>query len=72
MSRVKSISIFASLPVFTEFNFPKPQNRKRNIKIVPWTVNEISDLERMKNFDLDGIITDYPDRGIKVFRRTKP
>ncbi len=42
--------------------------RARNIKIVPWTVNEIADLERMKRFDLDGIITDYPDRAVKVFR----
>lgn len=42
--------------------------RARNIKIVPWTVNEIADLERMKTFDLDGIITDYPDRAVKVFR----
>jgi len=46
--------------------------RKRNIKIVPWTVNEISDLENMKKFDLDGIISDYPDRAIKVFRKPKP
>jgi len=46
--------------------------RTRNIKIVPWTVNEISDLERMKKFDLNGIITDYPDRAIKVFRKTNP
>lgn len=42
--------------------------RARGIKIVPWTVNEIADLERMKSFDLDGIITDYPDRAVKVFR----
>lgn len=42
--------------------------RDRNMKIVPWTVNEIADLERMKTFDLDGIITDYPDRAVKVFR----
>ncbi len=42
--------------------------RTRNIKIVPWTVNEIADLERMKKFDLDGIITDYPDRAVKIFR----
>ncbi len=41
---------------------------ERNIKIVPWTVNEIADLERMKKFDLDGIITDYPDRAVKIFR----
>lgn len=43
--------------------------RDRKIKIVPWTVNEIADLERMKKFDLDGIITDYPDRAVKVFRK---
>lgn len=42
--------------------------RDRNIKIVPWTVNENADLERMKTFDLDGIITDYPDRAVKIFR----
>lgn len=42
---------------------------QRNIKIVPWTVNEIADLERMSKFKLDGIITDYPDRAVKVFRK---
>jgi glycerophosphoryl diester phosphodiesterase len=43
--------------------------REKGIKIVPWTINEIADLERMKTFDLDGIITDYPDRAVKVFRK---
>lgn len=43
--------------------------REKGIKIIPWTVNEISDLERMKRFNLDGIITDYPDRAIKIFRK---
>jgi glycerophosphoryl diester phosphodiesterase len=38
------------------------------IKLVPWTVNEIADLEKMKQFPIDGIITDYPDRAMKVFR----
>ncbi len=38
------------------------------IKLVPWTVNEIADLEKMKQFKLDGIITDYPDRAVKIFR----
>lgn len=44
--------------------------RERNLKIVPWTVNEIADLERMKTFELDGIITDYPDRAVKVFKKS--
>ena len=43
--------------------------RTKGIKIVPWTVNEIADLERMKAFDLNGIITDYPDRAVKVFKK---
>lgn len=42
--------------------------RAKGIKIIPWTVNEINDLERMKKFGLDGIITDYPNRAVKVFR----
>lgn len=45
--------------------------RARRIKIVPWTVNEIADLERMKTFDLDGIITDYPNRAVTIFRARK-
>lgn len=43
--------------------------REKGMKLVPWTVNEMADLERMKTFDLDGIITDYPDRAVKVFRK---
>jgi glycerophosphoryl diester phosphodiesterase len=42
--------------------------REKKIKLVPWTVNEIADLEKMKRFPIDGIITDYPDRAAKVFR----
>ncbi len=35
------------------------------------TTDENGDMERMKKFDLDGIITDYPDRAVKVFRTPK-
>ncbi len=43
--------------------------RSKGIKIIPWTVNEISEMETLKKLNLDGIITDYPDRAIKVFRK---
>ncbi len=43
--------------------------REKGLKVVPWTINEVADLERMKTFDLDGVITDYPDRAVKVFRK---
>jgi glycerophosphoryl diester phosphodiesterase len=33
----------------------------KNIKVIPWTVNEKSKIEELKNMGVDGIITDYPD-----------
>ena len=35
---------------------------KKGFKINVWTVNDPSDIRRMKDFGVDGIITDYPDR----------
>ena len=34
---------------------------KRNIKIIPWTVNTVEEMRKMKDLGVDGIITDYPD-----------
>ena len=33
-----------------------------DIKVIPWTVNELKDLQRMVDLGVDGIITDYPNR----------
>ena len=35
------------------------------IRVVPWTVNEISDMLSLKGMGVDGLITDYPDRARK-------
>ncbi len=32
------------------------------LKVVPWTVNDDADLGRLIDWQVDGIITDYPDR----------
>ncbi len=40
----------------------------RGIKVIPWTVNEIAEMEKIKLLNVDGIISDYPDRAIQVFR----
>jgi glycerophosphoryl diester phosphodiesterase len=34
---------------------------KKNMKLIPWTVNELSAMEKLKTLGVDGIITDYPD-----------
>lgn len=34
--------------------------------IIPWTVNESEDMKTMLNWEVDGIITDYPDRLIAL------
>ena len=42
------------------FNIKKIKEKK--LKIYPWTVNEIDNINMMIDFQVDGIITDYPDR----------
>ena len=32
------------------------------LKVIPWTVNDSGELERLATLGVDGIITDYPDR----------
>ncbi|MBO3700865.1 glycerophosphodiester phosphodiesterase family protein [Roseivirga sp. E12] len=34
----------------------------KNMKVIPWTVNELSAMKRLAQMGVDGIITDYPDR----------
>ncbi|HYF30803.1 MAG TPA: glycerophosphodiester phosphodiesterase [Chitinophagaceae bacterium] len=35
--------------------------RERNIRVIPWTVNDKPTIERLKELGVDGIISDYPD-----------
>ena len=35
---------------------------KLNMKIIPWTVNNVSDMEKLVASGVDGLITDYPNR----------
>jgi len=37
-----------------------------DIELVVWTVNEEADIKRMLDLGVDGIISDYPDRVVKV------
>jgi glycerophosphoryl diester phosphodiesterase len=40
--------------------------RAHQMKIIPWTVNELSDMEKLYNLGVDGIITDYPNKLIDL------
>ena len=49
-----------------DFSTLTPENvaaaRRLGLKIIPWTVNERADIERILKLGVDGIISDYPDR----------
>lgn len=40
----------------------------KGIQIIPWTVNEEKQMLQLKAMGVDGIITDYPNRAVKVLR----
>ena len=34
----------------------------KDIKVIPWTVNDPEDMKRFIEMGIDGLITDYPNR----------
>ncbi len=42
--------------------------QKNGIQLIPWTVNEPQDIQKMIAFEVDGIISDYPDRVIQQLK----
>ncbi len=45
--------------------------RAKNMKIIPWTINETQDIEQMINLGVDGIISDYPERVMELIKIKK-
>jgi len=37
-------------------------SHKRGLKVFVWTVNDFDDIERVKNLNIDGIFSNFPDR----------
>ncbi len=44
--------------------------QQHGLKVIPWTVNEPRDMERLIGWGVDGLITDYPDRLREVMARS--
>jgi glycerophosphoryl diester phosphodiesterase len=40
----------------------------KNMKVIPWTVNETDDMRRLIKLGVHGIITDYPDRLVALLQ----
>lgn len=40
----------------------------QGMHLVPWTINEVSDLERIMLLGVHGVISDYPDRAIEIYQ----
>jgi glycerophosphoryl diester phosphodiesterase len=45
---------------------------ERGLQLIPWTVNERSAMKRLVRLGVDGLITDYPDRGRTVLQSLDP
>lgn len=57
---IKATTLNPYFKLLNEENVAKIQ--EKGIKIFVWTVNEIEDIQKMKNLKVDGIISDFPDR----------
>ncbi len=45
------------------------QAQALGLKVIPWTINQAGDMDRLIGWGVDGLITDYPDRLREVMRQ---
>lgn len=53
-------AIHPHFSLLTESNVKKAQ--QAGLKVYTWTINETEDIERIKSYNVDGIISDFPER----------
>lgn len=41
---------------------------QREVKVIPWTVNDEASMQRVYDLGADGLITDYPDKALEYFK----
>ena len=57
---IKAYSVHPYYHLLTAENVAQMQSK--NYKVYPWTINEPEDIIFVKSLNVDGIITDFPDR----------
>lgn len=45
---------------------------QKGILVIPWTINEAKDVEKLIRLGVDGIISDYPDMALEVYQSLLP
>lgn len=57
-------------PRYTEIDAAAVRDlQRRGLRVIPWTVNEPDEMRRLMGWGVDGIITDRPDRLLKLLGR---
>ncbi|WP_188051406.1 glycerophosphodiester phosphodiesterase family protein [Flavobacterium sp. GP15] len=57
---IQARSIHPHFHLLNKENVSKIQSK--GIHVFPWTINEPEDIEKIKQYNINGIITDFPDR----------
>ena len=58
--KIKAFSIHPDYRLLTKENVALMQ--KNGFEVYPWTVNSKEDIQKIKSFNVNGIISDFPDR----------
>ena len=57
-------------PAFQNLNADDVKKAQQlGLKVIPWTVNDPADIDRLIDWGVDGIISDYPDRAREVMHK---
>jgi glycerophosphoryl diester phosphodiesterase len=57
---IRAKSIHPHFHLLTKEN--TAQIQEKGLQVFPWTINEIEDIQKIKAFNVNGIITDFPNR----------
>ncbi|PKQ43682.1 glycerophosphodiester phosphodiesterase [Confluentibacter flavum] len=58
----KTINAYSIHPDYTLLTQEIVANLKEQFKVFTWTVNNLKPIKRIKSYEVDGIISDFPDR----------